>query len=212
MGNPIEKVELFDFTKAADFPPKNLDTIPEGDPLWAFHVGRRRDHLYSEADKTTGTWNAQLAEYLHDTGAYAESFTASNRARSIAEANGDDRLQARALLVHVGSELETGAAKNASAHIAQLENLALRSQDRYVLGAFNYLQAAYVVYGGTDPPDTFVPTIKHSKDAASDFESCGEFDLAILALTVVANALIRTGAYIPAIKEVEQGMDLAIRH
>jgi hypothetical protein len=211
MRNSVE-IELFDFTKAADFPPKNLENIPEEDPLWSYHIGRRRDKLYAETDKSTGVWNVRLAEYLYDTGAYFELFTASNRARSIAESTDDVRLLAKSLLFHVCGELAVGAAKKARGHVDLCGDLAFRSQDPYVRAVYEYLQAAYFLYSGTDSPDTLQPTIDRCKEAARLFEECGEFDQAVLARVDGANAMARTGSYIPAVKEVESAMDLATAH
>ena len=212
MASSMDELDLFDFSRAADFPPKNLENIPENDPLWAVHIGRRRDELYSEADKTTGIWHVRNAEYLTDTGAYIESFTASNRARSIAESTGDIHLLTRALLSHVGSEIATGASREARIHIEQVAQLSKGSDDPYVLGVYCYLQAVYSLYGDTSAPDTLQPTINVCKKASDYFAMCGEIDLAILARVEGANAMSRTGAYIPSIRAVEDAMNLATAH
>ncbi|MDR3688716.1 MAG: ATP-binding protein [Fimbriimonas sp.] len=212
MSSPLGSLDLFDFAKIAVFPPKGLENLAEDDPIWTFNVGRRRDALYSVGDKASGEWNALLAEYLHDTGAYVESFGPANRARGIATETGNERLHVRALLSHVSSELSTGAFRPAKTHIDKVASIAGVTSDPYILGAHALLEAEFLLYGDAAPPDSLHPTIVLCRDASRWFEECGEFDLAVRARYHGANAIARTGAYIAAIRDIEAAMDFALSH
>lgn len=211
-GSLSGELNLFDFTKVAAFPHKSLDDIPEGDPLWAYGIAQRRDALYAEHDKTTPEWRLRQAEYLHDTGAYIESYAPSNRVRAIAEANRDDRLLSMALLSHVRGEIVTGASRQARAHIDLLKTAAERGKDSYIRGVFVLLQASYLMYAETGEVDSFQPHIDLCQEAAALFETCGEMDLAVLAKTQGVDAMARNGAYIASIGAAEAAMDFASRH
>ncbi len=212
MASSDEVTELFDFSRIADFALPGLDDLANEDPIWSISVVSRRDALYSESNKTTADWHIRSAEYLHDIGAFVESFSPSNFARSAAESSGDDRLLARAFSCHVRSEISTGAAKAAATHIQQLEALAARNPDPYIHATFAYLQALLVLYADTSEIDSLHRPIVLCKQAVALFEECGEIDLALLARIEGANAVARTGGYIACIKEMEQALAIASRH
>jgi len=190
----------------------DLGNLPINDPLWGLNVTRRETALNEASDKSSPAWILDYAQFLYQTGSYAESRPyASQLIRRRAELD-DPYLPIRAWTLLCLAEFSLGRIREGKDHFDQFQDSYRDSEDPFIEAMIELVRGDYLLAGTTGEVDSHARAVECLQISSELFKRCGEIDLSVLSSTDLAMSLAATGRYLQAVKEIELAMDLAREH